>query len=1125
MKYISTIAKYEAKTLFRSWFFKIFAIISILLITFANIGFFSPIGDNQWAMRGISSFIPQINLLYFNLFQSIIAIFIASDFMKRDKNQDTAQVFYIRPMSNMEYVLGKLFGVLKVFVLFNLLIVVLSLVFNLIAEDTSINLLAYLYYFLLISLPSLLFILGFSFFLMSLVKNQAITYLILFGYVGGSLFGFGNLQGQVWDYMAFYLPMTYSDLIGFTNLDKILLQRGSFLFLGLFFTALTILMLNRLPQSKGHTILTYCIGAISFVIASAGLYSQLNTYYSDNDRRQEAISLNDHYFHHPFFTVNNYNIDLKHYGKEIEAKTVIRGRVSASASDTIVFSLNEGLVVEQVLVNDHNVAFERKKHLLLIPGEFFDRRRSEVEIDYKGSIDQTLCYLDIEDYREERMVGILRVPQEYAVVHPNFLLLTTESLWYPLAGVTHTRLSPAWESFNFSSYDLKVKSSDSLVVISQGKEKVLEDGSYHFKTDKALPRISVTAGHFEKRSMLIDSVLPINLYHKKGHNYYTAYLDSILDTIPALTAEILGDFERNIGLYYPYTSFNVVEVPIQFTSHTHLWAQTTDNTQPMITLIPEKGVGLQALDFKNNMRFSRSRDDKNKTLSDKQMESYKVFVQQTFFNTTSRVNSANSRRSSYNGTVSSAYSIFPSFHYFSNHIASKEFALLNVVLESYYYTLFSDGRDAVRSAFRGSAEANHAAKLFEEMSFEEFLQIDSLNHLFADAINMKGKYLFSLLESNELDITLDETLEEFLGNTERRLADFDEFSSVVKKNLAVDFPEVWNKWKVDKGIPSFITSQPTYYTFRDVDAKIFQVLWKVQNISETDGVVTFTFRTRRGGSRGRAPSMGSSDAETVKALIPAGKTYELAKIFYDQPGMMMLDFNVTQNLPSTQMFFTRDIKTRKNVEAIEYEYLSDKPIVLYEEDEIIVDNEDDGFTKVDQIRGGLIKNWLNKKDEEITYQQGRSAGTNATKWLPFVDTRYFGTSIKSAYVVEKGNGGQTAEWKAVLDSSAYYNVYVYIGQPNEDRSRRPGQGGGGGGGGGGNQNSGNNEKQQERLWQYYVSHPSEKEEVMFDLNQASAGWNLLGTYYFENTDTARVMLTNLTKERRVVADAVKWVIE
>lgn len=1116
MSYISTIAKYEAKTLFRSWFFKIFAIISILLLTMANIGFFSPIGDNQWTMRGVSSFIPQINLLYFNLFQSIIAIFIASDFMKRDKNQDTAQVFYIRPMSNLEYVLGKLFGVLKVFVLFNLLIMVLSLVFNLMAQGVNINIEAYLYFFLLINLPSLLFILGFSFFLMSLVKNQAITYLILFAYVGGSLFGFGNEQGQVWDYMAFYLPMTFSDIIGFSNLDKILLQRGSFLFLGVFFTALTVLMLNRLSQSKGHKIVTYVLAIGSFFVGAGAIMVQLHTFYGDNERRLEAISLNDTYFHNPIFEVNSYEIDLQHIGDKIEASSLLRGKVTVASHDTLVFALNEGLEVSELWVNKEEVSFVRKKHLLLVPGTYFSRRRSEVKINYHGVIDQTLSYLDVDEEREQRMVGILRVPQEYAVVNSDFLHLTSESLWYPLAGVTHTTMSPAWETFAFSNYDLKVKTNDSLIVVSQGSSELLDNGTYHFSSKENLPRISVTAGRFEKHTMMIDNVLPIHLYHMPGHDYYRAALDSVLDTLPAITAEVLGDFERNIGLYYPYASFNVVEVPLQFTAHTHLWAQTTDNTQPMITFLPEKGVGLQVLDFKRNMRYNRGSRDQEVTEKNKQLESYKVFLQQLFFEKDTRVNSSNGNRGAFKGSVSASYSLFPSFHYFSNHIASRDYALLNVVLESYYYTMFGDGRDAVRSAFSGSSEANEAAKVFEKMSFQDFLQSDSLKHLFADAINMKGKYLFSLLESNEMDVTLDETLEQFLGNTERRMASFDEFAEAIEHNLAVDFAEVWNAWIIDKGIPSFITGDPIYYRYRDNDARRFQVLWKVQNTSETDGVVTFTFRTRRGGSRGGG--FGSSEPETVKALVPAGKTFELAKVFDDQPGMMMLDFNVTQNLPSTQMFFTRDFKDQKGVEALEYQILTDEPIIQHIRGDIIVDNEEKGFLKTDQIRGGLVKDWINRKDTKVTYQQGRSGETAATKWMPFVDTRYYGASIKSAYVVKGGNGGQTAEWKVLLDSSAYYNVYVYIGEP-EDRSnsRRPGQGGGG-------QNS-NKSNNKERLWQYYVTHPAEREEVYFDLKEATSGWNLLGTYYFENTDTASVMLTNFTNERQVVADAVKWVRE
>ncbi len=1108
MNYISTIAKYEAKTLSRSWFFRIFAIISIFILSVANLAMFSPIGDNNWSMRAVSSFIPQANLLYFNLFQSIIAIFIASDFMKRDKNQDTAQVFYIRSMSNMEYVLGKLLGVLKVFVLFNILIMLIALLFNVIATGVSINIMAYIYFFLLINIPSLMFILGLSFFLMSLIKNQAITYLVLFAYVGGSLFGFGDKTGQVWDYMSFYLPMSYSDLIGFANLDKILLQRGSFLFLGFAFVALSVLMLNRLPQSKMHTVLTYIGGIVSFVIGFGSIGFQVYKYSDDIQRREDAIALNNKYFYNPAFTVSDYDIDLSQKGKELEAVSVMRGEVMANANDTIVFSLNEGLELSEVKVNGKEVAYTRKNHLVLIPGNVFNNGRSKVEMCYSGTIDQTLCYLDVEDNRDERMVGIIRVPQIYAVVDPDYVLLTTESLWYPLPSVTHTTLSPAWESFNFSRFNLKVKTEDSLVVVSQGDERILDDGTYCFRIEQPMARISITAGHFEKHTMLVDKTLPVNLYIQPGHDYYSAILDSILDTIPALTADALSDFESNVGLYYPYKTFNLVETPIQFTSHTHLWAQTTDNTQPMVTLIPEHGAGIASFDFKRNMKRMRfgGRNNEDMTEEDKQIQSYNSFLQQTFFRTSSRVSAANTWES-FKGTISSSYSIFPNYHYFSNHIASKEFALLNVVMESYFYDMFTNGRESMRNVFEGSTEANKAAKILQTMSFQDFLKCDSLEDLFSDAISMKGKYLFSLLESKELDVSLDDALDEFLGNTERSLASFSYFSDVIYKDLAVNFKEVWKDWIIDKGIPSFVTTDPVYYRFRDEDANCYQVIWKVSNVSETNGVVTFTFRSRRGGGRG--PGMGNEESENVKVLVPAGKTLELAKVFDNQPGMMTLDYNVSKNLPTTQMVFSRDFKERQGETRKEYQKFSDEPIDLTEEGEIVVDNEDKGFVLINQVRGGLIKNWIDKDDEEVTYQQGWGQ-ISETKWTPYVDSRYYGASIKSAYKVEGGNGGQKAEWKVALDSSAYYSIYTFIGNTRSRRFGPPGM---------------QQERNTERNWEYYVIHEGETEEAILNLNDATSGWNLIGTYYFDKADTARVVLTNNSTEREVVADAVKWVME
>jgi ABC-type transport system involved in multi-copper enzyme maturation permease subunit len=97
-----TVAKYEAKTLRRSWFFRLFSIGVLFIFTFMNIGLFSPVGDESWDLVSIPSSVPLINLYLLNIGQALIVIFLAADFLKRDKKIDTNEVLYTRPMSNFD---------------------------------------------------------------------------------------------------------------------------------------------------------------------------------------------------------------------------------------------------------------------------------------------------------------------------------------------------------------------------------------------------------------------------------------------------------------------------------------------------------------------------------------------------------------------------------------------------------------------------------------------------------------------------------------------------------------------------------------------------------------------------------------------------------------------------------------------------------------------------------------------------------------------------------------------------------------------------------------------------------------------------------------------------------------
>ena len=54
------------------------------------------------------------------------AIFLAGSFLKRDKKLDTAEVIYVRPMSNADYIIGKTWGIMKVFVSLNMIALLIA---------------------------------------------------------------------------------------------------------------------------------------------------------------------------------------------------------------------------------------------------------------------------------------------------------------------------------------------------------------------------------------------------------------------------------------------------------------------------------------------------------------------------------------------------------------------------------------------------------------------------------------------------------------------------------------------------------------------------------------------------------------------------------------------------------------------------------------------------------------------------------------------------------------------------------------------------------------------------------------------------------------------------------------
>jgi len=304
-------------------------------------------GDTGWAIRSISAAIPYSNLLILNLTQAICAVFLASDFLKRDKNLDTTDVVYTRSITNGEYIIGKIWGNLQVFLLLNIAALIMALIFNLLSPETTINWPAYIIYLILISFPTLVFIMGLSFLLMSIIRNQAITFIIIFGYISITLFFLQDKYYYIFDYMTFNIPMIISDIAGMGNFNRVLIHRGIYFSFGISFVFFTIVIFNRLQQSKIIIIFSLIFAIISFMAGCLLGYQHIARFKINANLRNDAITLNNTYVKELLPATLSHTIFLTHRKNSLEASSKITLENDNDKSlQKLIFSMNRGLEIK-----------------------------------------------------------------------------------------------------------------------------------------------------------------------------------------------------------------------------------------------------------------------------------------------------------------------------------------------------------------------------------------------------------------------------------------------------------------------------------------------------------------------------------------------------------------------------------------------------------------------------------------------------------------------------------------------------------------------------------------------------------------------------------------------------------
>ncbi len=1109
LKKIKTIAHFEMKTLLRSWFFRIFAGLSILFLGIFNVAIFNESSGAPWLYRGISGNIPYINLFLLNLGQAIVAVFLASEFLKQDRKNDTIEVIYSRSMTNAQYIIGKSLGILYVFLILNIILLVMGIGFSFLANDSGKSIGEYFLYPLLISLPTLVFILGLSFMMMIIFKNQAITFIVLLGYIALTIFYLNNQYHHLFDYIAYKVPMMYSSIGGFGNFQEILLHRSIYFILGLGMIFITIFKLNRLPQSKKLTSLPLWIGILLIAFGGHLIHTYIELKEGNIDFKQELITINNKYAYDNVVTVEENKIELEHLGESMRVNSQMTiSNTSGKGIDTLLFSLNPSLKVSQIKLNKEELSFIRELHILkIIPKQRIPNNTThKLDIVYSGTIDERTHFMDVDldKFELDFNLELFRVRKRFAYLTETFVCLTRESLWYPTAGITYASARPAYFAPDFTNFELKVKTTTGLTAISQGEMNLVDD-QFSFKPEQALTQLSLLIGDYNKYSLKVDDI-EYGIYAINGNEYFLEHFTDINDSLPGMIRDLKNEYETAIGLAYPFKRFYLAEVPVHFALDKHVYSITSDAVQPEIMFYPEKGVTLEETDFKKRKkRFEKrmKRDNEEVTPLDLQSRIFKRFVRGNYM--------ANHRESYMYDEIMdrNSFSLFPNYYNFKTRLESKSWPMLDQALGVYLKERNSNAVSTYRWFSENLNKGERINLELKDASLKELLtngysfrdkSLDTEDQVYLnDIIQAKGDHLFSSFRARYGADQFNKAIDLFILTHPNRAFEFEELNQFFVDIFGTDITNEVDAWYDTRELPGFLIKDVETYKIKVGDYVKYQLRFKVSNPEPVDGLLTFNADLDNVEKK-------NEDNQTLpdfaqKLYIPAGKALEFGYVFNNDIKKINLFTHISENLPNNLIFNLDESDDLRRVDAFEGERPTELFTSLEESGAIVVDNEDPGFSFHQDLQKSFLKKLVDKTLKDSIKYKGLRFWNPPIEWHPFVRSGFYGKYVKSAYYTHSGEGERTASWKAEIKEAGYYDVYAHI----EKVARRWGR-----------------RRALVGSYHFKIYHAEGVEEIRLLDKEVEKGWNYLGTFNLESKE-ALVEITNDVKGSMITADAIKWI--
>lgn len=800
-------------------------------------------------------------------------------------------------------------------------------------------------------------------------------------------------------------------------------------------------------------------------------------------------------------------------GRRLKIDLEITLSVDAAAAKHLVFTLNPGMTIDTVEIDKQSVSHTFDDGLLQI------RTPTPLELDSQhtmrvvahGIPNPRFAYFDsaVDFLTDAHVPGksVRLFGKDGSVFEPNFVALMPGAYWYPVPGTVRGDFHATQNPSDFFVVDLFVHiSSKKLQLVATGASSKTDDG-YRISSSGPVHELALFAADYKKASIEVGDMV-FSMYLHKRHTKNLNLLDGLGEELKSQIQAWLEPFTE-YGLTFPHDEIALVEVPNRLRTVGGGWRMDTLSALPGVVLM--KAQGFPRTQFNLALEFA------GRQRSPEEVATWRVELLSQYFamglgsdNLWSTVaeqmwshSTAASGQyaaaldqlvlkllASPTKTPSGFFSVYSTFHVAHTTAVSPYTLMYGSDPEGWTPSEFETREEEIRYGVRPSLwrhmESNGLSGLPSSHGFRRDLELMLLK---------SSLIAIGLLSANDW-----EQIASWLSDFRHRFAGqnytYDDLIvSAEEHNISIH--PFLTDWLHETRLPAFVTSPVTVARISDDEQgnPRYQSSITVRNVGSVPGFI----RVRYGGAgRTRGIHIEADSAKTVTVTTPS---------MWDS--LFVMPHLSLNHLPFSVASSSGSVQEQPNAESAPVEQQSDW---TPKEEGIVVDDLDPGFTvfqpSPDVRPSANIGpfDWFREHRLEVeleggipTWGQGQySSPTTSDLWNRRPDSRAYGKFRRTTtwIWVRDPKSIHTARFEADIPEAALWRLEYHMPSPWYRRQDAP-------------------------SYQLVVENGNETWDVELEGETQQMGWNALGEFNLQ-AGKAKVDVVGSSRRSTIFADAIRW---